>query len=1184
MHISSLAIHGFKSFGKKVTLKFGRGVTAVVGPNGCGKTNIVDALRWVIGEQRQSVMRAGRMEEIIFNGSRHHKPSSVCEVSLTIHNDKAKLPSEYTDVEITRRLYRDGESEYLINREPCRLKDITDLFMDTGMGSDAYSVIELKMVEGILSEVGEDRRRMFEEAAGVNKYKKQRASAHRKLDATRQDLERINDIAGEVESKVRGLALQLKRFERHSKLSAQLLDRELALARLEVQELAVQMTPLEVRIKAARSGRDSDADDIVAEEKLLVEQRHRLTAQETELQAVRTALTAANESLNEHRRQVLVWNEQVSGGEANLERIGREKTREEAAIAGRREAVERLAKELAGLAPDMEARRKLLAGKQADEGSFLEALRVAEASLEEAREKKFRQRQETADLTSHRNRLAELLAEKQAALAELQADLSRAGETSAAREQEKEVLANELEQLALTLAALDEQAGERQRKRKKLDQEITGAREKFHYHQTQAQLLQSKLELLQRLSSAHQGYPAGARSVLDNADGYPGLIGAVAELLEVDPAQALAVETALGSLATALVVETAGQAQALLDRAREQELGRLAVIPLDAVAADQGISAPAPPAGARPLLEVVTVEDRLLPLYRHLLGGFYLADADKMPAGLGLSPGAEVITPEGHRYGPVPVWVHGGGAGSGTASESGAAVVGLKMELQQVGAAAHTARQERDRAQAELDRLLSALEAVTTQTAGLEQETADARQRQAQLGDSLVQVELELQRHAAGSAAQGELLPALLDEISQLEPALAEQNQVLQAASPLEKRLDGAMAKAQEDHAKARRSWEAWREDLLEQRVALINLENDREKLAERKLTLEDTIGAGGERLLTLDEEAALTGARRDDLGQRVTEAAGQEQVLVKAADEVQEAVRAQEGVVREARDAISGREAALRSRQHIRETALDDLQAVELELEQLRQKEELIRARIREVYGQKVGQSEPEDATLDPAEMDQEVQQIRRSLERIGPVNMAVADEHAEELERFSFLTEQRDDLVTAEASLLETIGKVDHQAREQFQDTYDKIRHHFKQTFAMFFDGGEGDLRLVGDPDPLESDIEIIAVPPGKKSRSLRSLSAGEKALTAIALLFAIYMVKPSPYCILDEVDAPLDDTNIGKFNKVLSQFAAETQFIIVTHNKLSMEKADYLYGVTMQEEGLSTLVSVDLQAYAA
>ena len=231
MHISSLVLHGFKSFGKKSTIKFGRGITGVVGPNGCGKTNIVDALRWVLGEQKQSVIRAGRMEEIIFNGSRNHKASSLCEVSVTIHNDKEKLPTEYTDVEITRRLYRDGESEYLINRQPCRLKDITDLFIDTGMGSDAYSVIELKMVEDILSDMGEDRRRMFEEAAGVNKYKKQRASTFRKLEATRLDLERINDIASEVKSKVKTLGLQLKRFERHHKLTVNLTTKEMTLAR-----------------------------------------------------------------------------------------------------------------------------------------------------------------------------------------------------------------------------------------------------------------------------------------------------------------------------------------------------------------------------------------------------------------------------------------------------------------------------------------------------------------------------------------------------------------------------------------------------------------------------------------------------------------------------------------------------------------------------------------------------------------------------------------------------------------------------------------------------------------------------------------------------------------------------------------------------------------------------------------
>ncbi|MCH8327570.1 MAG: AAA family ATPase, partial [Candidatus Marinimicrobia bacterium] len=419
MHISSIVLHGFKSFGKKSTIKLGRGITGVVGPNGCGKTNIVDALRWVLGEQRQSVIRAGRMEEIIFNGSKNHKPSSLCEVTVTIHNDKGRLPIEYTDIEITRRLYRDGESEYFINRQPCRLKDITDLFMDTGMGSDAYSVIELKMVEDILSETGEDRRRMFEEAAGVNRYKKQRTSTFRKLEATRLDLERINDIAGEVGAKVKNLELQLKRFDRHRKLTGSLSAKELTLARLQVHTIAEQKAPLLADLQAARGTRDSEADEMGKAEQEINAARDAQQQLEQDFQAANRQLETANEEHNEHRRQSAVWDEQIKASEGGLARIATERSREESGLAERQAAAEQLGKEMEALVPGAQEQRKKLAATQEQEGPLATAFKAAEAALEETREKHFRHQRQILEATARRQRAVELIDEKEAAPAKL---------------------------------------------------------------------------------------------------------------------------------------------------------------------------------------------------------------------------------------------------------------------------------------------------------------------------------------------------------------------------------------------------------------------------------------------------------------------------------------------------------------------------------------------------------------------------------------------------------------------------------------------------------------------------------------------------------------------------------------------------------------------------------------------
>ncbi|UCD38529.1 MAG: AAA family ATPase, partial [Fidelibacterota bacterium] len=329
MHISSLVLHGFKSFGKRTSLTFGEGITGVVGPNGCGKTNIVDALRWVLGEQKQSVLRSTRMEEVIFHGSRNHKPSSLSEVTLTINNNRSALPLEYTDIEISRRLFRDGESEFLINRNPCRLKDILDLFMDTGMASDAYSVIELKMIEAILSDVEDDRRRMFEEAAGINKYKKQRHSTQRKLEVTRQDLERVHDIIGEVDSQVRALRLQLKRFERHKKLSADLKSNELALAQIQIQAFTRQMAPLHEALTSGRDSHQAEAVLIAQEEERLEQLRSNNNERDGELESARQALAAHVTQVNELKEKQLVWGEQLRATRESLLRYEQEQEEEQ---------------------------------------------------------------------------------------------------------------------------------------------------------------------------------------------------------------------------------------------------------------------------------------------------------------------------------------------------------------------------------------------------------------------------------------------------------------------------------------------------------------------------------------------------------------------------------------------------------------------------------------------------------------------------------------------------------------------------------------------------------------------------------------------------------------------------------------------------------------------------------------
>ncbi|MFC1543022.1 hypothetical protein ACFL4K_00620, partial [Candidatus Neomarinimicrobiota bacterium] len=446
----------------------------------------------------------------------------------------------------------------------------------------------------------------------------------------------------------------------------------------------------------------------------------------------------------------------------------------------------------------------------------------------------------------------------------------------------------------------------------------------------------------------------------------------------------------------------------------------------------------------------------------------------------------------------------------------------------------------------------------------------------------LSQLEYELQHMIRDLEELQAQIPILHETIKNLQESLASYDKVMDHLKEQESQIEEAITQADAAYHGVRAKRDSWQEEVQEFRVKLLTAENQREKLAGDKLSREDALAASFQRITELEADSEQARQVTKDLIKHLAEAEKSRKILEKDVDSQRTAIDRKEAAARETRENISHLEEQIRQRQHGRETALSRYQDLELKISELGKEEELIRSRVREVYGQELAEATDTVSEESEEALRAGIEKSRASLERIGPINMAVAEEYTEESRRFDFLTEQRADLLQAEISLEETIQKIDHQARSQFRETYDKIRHHFKQTFRLFFEGGEGDLRMVGDPDPLEGDIEIIAQPPGKKTRSLRSLSGGEKALTAIALLFAIYMVKPSPFCILDEVDAPLDDVNIGKFTKVISQFAKDTQFIIVTHNKLTMERANYLYGVTMAEEGLSSLVSVDLGEY--
>ncbi|UCH10917.1 MAG: AAA family ATPase, partial [Fidelibacterota bacterium] len=706
MYISNLVLHGFKSFGQRTTLTFGEGITAVVGPNGCGKTNIVDALRWVLGEQKQSVLRSSRMEEVIFHGSRSHKPSSLSEVTLTIHNNRSTLPLEYTDIEIGRRLYRDGESEFLINRNPCRLKDILDLFMDTGMASDAYSVIELKMIEAILSDVEDDRRRMFEEAAGINKYKRQRHSAQRKLEVTRQDLERVNDIIGEVENQVRSLRLQLKRFERHKKLSADLKHSELILAQLQMRTLSCEMTPIESALETGRDSHQAEALLIAQDEEQLEQLRATYDEREEELRDARTSLADATTQLNALKERQLVWGEQHRATQKSKERFEQEREEEVQRADSNRSNIAQLEKDLQELNPGLEELRTAYKACQGEEESVSSEYLKGEQHLQSVRERKFSHRHLIQDEKSRRRRTEEIIVEKRQDLERLE-DLIKERTARLEELQDKRTSADASHK-KLEARLTDTKKSQEQilAQLQGLDESQSVLTKEFHEHATQESVLKSRLEVYAELMESHEGYPSGTREVLSERTRFPGLLGTVADLVDVKSNQVTAVETALGSFAACLVVETATQAQQILDYAQQQELGRLSIIPLDRVGTT---GEPVPEYQGdefgTPLMDLVTVPKGLEAVFGRLLAGYYWVE-DEKPFDVDLPPGVQLVTPEGHLFGAIPYLTHPGPSDEDEDIHGGrTTLVGRASEVERIREAIGQVTEEKGEIEARLEEI-----------------------------------------------------------------------------------------------------------------------------------------------------------------------------------------------------------------------------------------------------------------------------------------------------------------------------------------------------------------------------------------------------------------------------------------------------------------------------------------------
>ncbi len=1230
MYLKSLELQGFKSFVDKTHLEFHEGITSVVGPNGCGKSNILDAIRWCLGEQSAKALRGGEMADVIFSGTDSRSAIGLAEVSLTFGGCAEHLGTEWEEVRVTRRIFRDGKSEYLLNKTPCRLRDIHELFMDTGIGRSSYSIMEQGKIDLILSSRPEDRRAVFEEAAGITKFKAQKKEALRKLEYTEANLVRVNDIMREVKRQIGSLQRQAGKARRYQSISSDLKVLELNFVRRQhdqlttsQRELLHKLSSLESRWHETTAALEQGEAAIAGHRTRLTELEHQVDSSRQTMQSIRDRMVQAqsrashNEETCEQLRETVARCDQEVAAARERQRVQREE------LGRTDEQVVKVAAELTGRSAALDALQARLRESAGRRASSQQSLEVLRGEISEAENESLRLQGELAGLEARRDatqsRLEALELEGRQLFQTQSGARQRLEETVAQVAAATEAL--HAAEGALDRAEADVERGELERQR--VEQEMAAAQ------RTLAQF-QSRREVLEQLNLEGEGAAPGAQAVLRGLDRpehfKPAVRGMLGSLLSVEPGFLPALEAALGSRSDTIVLSDKTSAREILESLYEHKLGRASVV------SPNGYHLPPP--GAAPEGSLGWAADRVRcdsedvqRLVRGVLHGVALAtNLDHAMELRARHPSVVFATQHGELIDAAGI-VTGGRAGEGVTSalqrRDEIASLGQKLAVVQSELSRHeTARlgvlsgrdgqkEALETARADVRRKQNELAGLRAQHGLLEKEVQEAESRSGGLQREQERAGEELQ--AAQARAQ-----ELADRLADCRRRVEEANTKSAAAMEEARREAGEVEAASEQFNELRVQLAAARqleESLQAQRAPMLSrieeLEETARQREQEKVTAAGRIQSVQEQTEALGREAqtlqAEIEAKQVDLDALQKERSTL-QAEVQTADENLRQQRREHGEMQDQKGKFEVQAAELRLKA---ENLADDIRRrhhVELGEVQLdtyalhcavrdhrkRRKSKATEgepaegAEIAEGGDVAVVEAQPTEAAdestvpgieaeLDWNEIEGFVAELRDKLDSMGPVNIDAIQEFDDLLDRQKFLDEQFADLTNSKDELLEVIKKINATTTALFSETFVKIRDNFRETFKELFGGGKADLTLMNQEDPLESGIEMIAKPPGKQLQSVSLLSGGERTMTAVALLFAIYMVKPSPFCILDEMDAPLDESNINRFLAMLDRFVQQSQFLVITHNKRTISRADVLYGVTMEEQGVSKLVSV-------
>ena len=1181
MRVRRLEISGFKSFADRTVADFPQGLCAVVGPNGCGKSNVVDAVRWVLGEQSVKTLRGHSMEDVIFNGSDKRKPTGMAEVTLVFENTGSISHPQFADlseIAVSRRLYRNGDSDYLINKMPCRLKDIQQLLMDTGLGNRAYAIIEQGRVAAFIDAKAEDRRLWVEEAAGITRYKNQKKISLRKMEAAKENLDRLQDILHEVEAQMERLKRQSKKAQAHRDLKTRIRELDLNLASHQYARLC------------ADGGAAQAEADAVAAQLLLAGQR--VTTLETELETLRVRLLEAEEEISQAGSRRLEAQGAIQKAENELSLLGREseslkrlKERledERQGLKGRLAEQEREYVRANRLAEESQDQLSASRGLVDQAAAEAQAARDSLAELEAAADRAKHDLVDAMSLASrHQNRLADLERQqaeaqrRQEALAGRRATLEAELEGLTAQRDEAETALEaaraELEEADRALAQLSRQRDENQQRLiglRKAEQEATRRRHS----------LSAAVGALSASLASYDWTPGGVRSLL-SASGSGGLpvevLGLVAEKIIVKPGSEELVEAALGPDLQAVIVRDGAAAQALARHVREKNLGRLRVVALDELAGPAQA-----PAGSDSMAGLVSAEpgfEALAALWRGV--GWCQELPQAWSAGQGMAPGQVVVSAQGERLDRP-----GAGSLGKRAAESVLArqneLKRQREELAAAEAAASQAAAEREAAEDEVARLedehRSLRGAHQEQERGLRQAEKEVfRLREAQ---GMKERQVEGLEYDAGEA---------WSQLNHLESEAARLADELRQVQARTQELEEGLSASQSALGDGRDQVERLRRMEAEARLSLAGLENAAQQSAREAARLRKEMSEAQERLVTLGAEAQGAADSLANATRRRQEEQNRLGGLYQEMDRQEEAYRLAREVLSQAQADGAQRESDLKqARAALKSVEAEDqrlsLRIKELALQSQNLCEQVMeRCRVDLTAGHQ--EFLPQGA-FDPKEAKDRLARLRDRLNKLGPVNMEAITEFEALNERHVFLTEQKADLEASLEDLRSAIRKINKTSRGRFLETLEEVNQRLEAVFPVLFGGGQAKLELDQEVDPLEAGLHLMVELPGKKVKNLEALSGGEKALSAVAVLFALFLIRPAPFCILDEVDAPLDEANAGRFHDLLRQLSSRSQILMITHNRRTMEIMDLLYGVTMEEKGVSKMLSINLDQGAS